>query len=285
MGKQSSIRGGTRGSNLAYGVALARAFGGALLFSLPLIMTRDMWKLGATLDPLRLAQFLLVAFPVLVLLSHYLGFEATLDLREDILDVFVAYGVAVVNAALLLWLIAVIEPDTPLREIVGLVAIQAVPGAIGALLAQSQFGQHMHEVSQEGGMFSSGAYLSELFFMLVGALFLGMNIAPTEEMFVIAYQLSDWHALGLIVITLVVMHAFMYVVEFAGQEAMPEGKTQIGVFFHFTVVGYMIVLATSLYILWTFGSIDGLSLREVLLTMIVLGLPGGLGAAAARLLL
>jgi uncharacterized membrane protein len=47
----------------------------------------------------------------------------------------------------------------------------------------------------------------------------------------------------------------------------------------------MIVLATSLYILWTFGSIDGLSLREVLLTMIVLGLPGGLGAAAARLLL
>ena len=41
---------------------LARAFAGAAIFGLPLLMTMEMWSLGFSLDPLKLALF--AAYPV-----------------------------------------------------------------------------------------------------------------------------------------------------------------------------------------------------------------------------
>ena len=51
----------------AYARDLGRAFGGALLFSLPLLMTMEMWWFGFTLHPARLALFLLAAVQHLAL--------------------------------------------------------------------------------------------------------------------------------------------------------------------------------------------------------------------------
>lgn len=263
-------------------VALARAFGGAVIFSLPLLMTIEMWKLGATLDRWKIAQFLIVALPLLLCLSHYLGFEETFDLKDDLVDVFVAYAVAVITAAGLLWIMALFEMDTPLSEVIGMIAIQAVPGSIGALLAQSQFGMHQSDDERQS---NRAGYFGDLFFMLVGALFLGLNLAPTEEMILIAYKMTDWQALSLVALSLVIMHAFVYVLEFRGQADMPEGRSQGEMFFRYTVVGYALVLLVSLYILWTFGRTDGVSLREILLQMVVLSFPCTVGAAAGRLVL
>lgn len=80
-------------------VALARAFGGALTFSLPVFMTMEMWQLGFVADRLRIALLLVVMIPVLVGLSHYCGFEATFDWIDDLVDAFVAYAVAFAAAA------------------------------------------------------------------------------------------------------------------------------------------------------------------------------------------
>jgi uncharacterized membrane protein len=65
--------------------ALARAFGGALLFALPLLMTMEMWQLGSTMPPLRLALFLGVMFPLLGALAYYAGFEKRLGWRDALL--------------------------------------------------------------------------------------------------------------------------------------------------------------------------------------------------------
>jgi putative integral membrane protein (TIGR02587 family) len=271
-----------RNPNGEFLVGVARAFGGAVIFTLPLLMTMEMWELGATMPPLRLVQFLIVAIPVLVALSHYLGFEETFGLRDDLIDTFVAYAVAFVTAAVLLWSMGLIEPGMPMREVVGMIGIQAVPGSIGALLAQSQFGNKKAEEERLAGR---AGYRGELYFMLLGALFLGLNLAPTEEMILIGYKLNNAQALGLVALSLFVMHAFVYVVQFRGQAKIDYGKTQLSVFFRYTVVGYVIVLITSLYVLWTFGRIDGVSAREVLYTVLVLGFPSAIGAAAARLVL
>ena len=56
------------------------------------------------------------------------------------------------------------------------------------------------------------------------------------------------------------------------------------VLLRFTVVGYALVLIVSLYMLWTFGRIDGTSLFEIVNTVSVLAFPGAIGAAAARLI-
>jgi uncharacterized membrane protein len=51
-----------------------------------------------------------------------------------------------------------------------------------------------------------------------------------------------------------------------------------------TGIGYTIALSISVYILWTFGRTDGLTVAQLVKEMIVLGFPAALGAGAARLL-
>jgi putative integral membrane protein (TIGR02587 family) len=187
----------------------------------------------------------------------------------------------VASAALLL-LFAVIGPGMTFNEIVGKISVQAVPASIGAILAQSQLGVNRKE--EERKKRESG-YVGELFFMTIGALFLGFNLAPTEEMILIGYRISEWHALGLVLVSLAVLHGFVYAMEFQGQAIAEPGTPFWSLFLRFTVVGYAIALLISAYILWTFGRIDGTSPGEMLMAIVVLAFPSSLGAAAARLIL
>ena len=145
--------------------------------------------------PLRLALLLLLVVPLLVGLSHFIGFEDTFGWKDDVVDAFAAYAVGFIAAAPVLLLFGVITSATSAAEIVGKVAVQAVPGSIGALLTQSEFG-----ASGDGSRrkeVRGDTYGGELFFMCVGAVFLSLNVAPTEEMILISYQMTPWHALAL----------------------------------------------------------------------------------------
>ena len=100
--------------------------------------------------------------------------------------------------------------------------------------------------------------------MMIGAVFLAMNPAPTEEIYLIAYKMSDWQIVLLAILSLVVMHAFVYTVGFRGEEDSGEDTGFWSVFLRFTVVGYAISLCVSFYLLWVFGSIDGMSVKQML---------------------
>ncbi|HST35224.1 MAG TPA: DUF2391 family protein, partial [Allosphingosinicella sp.] len=86
-------RGAEAGPNVAYAMGLARAFAGAIIFGLPLLMTMEMWYLGIALHPGRLLVFLTVNFVILVGLSRFGGFERTETLAEDVMDALAACGV------------------------------------------------------------------------------------------------------------------------------------------------------------------------------------------------
>lgn len=262
---------------------LGRAAAGALVFALPMLMTMEMWWLGFYIDRLRLALLLLATLPLLVMLAHFVGFEATFGWREDVRDALVAVALGAVASTAILWLFGVIESGMPAHEITGKVALQTVPASIGALLATSQLGGQGNEpdTDEEG----PGSYAGELFFMAVGALFLSLNVAPTEEMVQIAYRMAPMQELMLALLSLLGMHAFVYALNFRGQEARPEGVGFWAVFLRFSVVGYAIVLLMSLYVLWTFGRLEGIAFPDALSTTIVLAFPGAVGAAGARLLL
>ena len=160
---------------------------------------------------------------------------------------------------------------------VGLVALQAVPGAMGALLARRQLSGAKDGDTDE----DSASYVGELFLMAAGALFLALNVAPTEEMVLIAYKATPFHALGLIVVSLVLLHLIVFRAGFAGQE---EADHPVRAFLHFTLPGYAIALMVSLFVLFIFGRIDGHWLPGMVQNIIVLGFPAAIGAAAARLL-
>ena len=271
-----------RSADRKFFIGLARAFGGGIIFGLPLLMTMEMWMLGATMPSTRLALLVVVWFPLLVALSAVAGFEQTLRLKHDLLDAFVAIAVGAVAAAAVLALLGVIDRETAPVSAVGMITLQALPGSMGALLAVSQFGGEDEEGREEERRDSWGG---EILLMAVGALFLAFNIAPTEEITLLAAKMSPWQSAGTLLVSLVLMHAFVYAVEFSGQASIGAGTPFVSVFVRYTVVGYAIVMALSAYALWSFGRLDGLDPAEMMSLVVALALPGAIGAAAARLLL
>jgi putative integral membrane protein (TIGR02587 family) len=271
-----------------FGVGLARALGGAVVFMLPLLMTMEMWELGFEMPPARLALLLGLAVPLLVGVSYIAGFEETFEVREDIVDAFVALAVAFAAAAGILALFSILRFSMPVGEVVGKVTLQAVPGAIGALLAQSQLrGDDEAEEKQarRSRERRESSYPLQLLTMVVGALFLAFNVAPTDEITHIALQAHPWQLALLAVLSVATMHAFMYGLEFAGQHRAKEGESRWLIFIQYTVVGYALALGVSLYILWTFGRSAGVAFEPLVALTVVLGFPAAIGAAAARLIL
>lgn len=268
--------------NRRFGTGLARACGGAILFCLPLAMTMEMWWIGSSMSRFRLALLIALLVPLLIRLSYHAGFEETFDWKNDVVDAFVAAAVGFVTSGTLLFVCGVLTPELSMDAVVGMVSLQAVPASIGAMLAQSLLGRSDATVDRSK---PAGGYWDELFLMAAGALFVAFNVAPTEEMLLIAYKLATARALALFILSLLLMHAFVYAVEFRGQSEIPEGTPQWQVFVRFTVVGYAIALVISLYMLWTFGRTDGLGLSERVTLSLVLGFPAAIGAAAARLIL
>lgn len=266
-------------------VGLARGGAGALLFSIPMLMTMEMWFLGFYMERERLLLLLVLNVPLLVCMSHRIGFERTTTWRQSARDAIVAYGMGVAASALILLLLGVIKFDMAPREWVGMIALQAVPASIGALLGRSQLSMSEEDDDDGSDESSETSYATELFMMAVGALYLSLNLAPTEEMILLAYKMTVWHALSLLLLSLLLMHGFVYALSFKGSHSLEAGTPVWHAFIRFTLPGYVLALAVSLYTLWTFGRLDDLGTTEALLTVIVLGFPAAIGAAAARLVL
>ncbi len=269
--------------SLKFATGVARAFGGAVLFAFPLLMTMEMWQLGFSMSRVRLALFIALTLPLLFGLSYYSGFEKTETRAEDAQDAFIAFGVGFIAAAAMLALFGMITWDMPLGEIFGKIGVQTVPASIGAIVASKQFHSGGDGENDEEEEEKRASYPGELFLMAAGAIFVAFNVAPTEEMILIAFTMTPWHAVVLALVSVAMLHGFVYTVGFAGQEEKP-GYAGFGLtFLHFTVAGYGIALLVSLYVLWTFERTVDVHFTEVAMMMVVMAFPAALGAAMARL--
>jgi putative integral membrane protein (TIGR02587 family) len=268
-------------ANWTYAKALGRCFAGAILFSLPILMTMEMWWLGFYLEPHRLLQFLAVNFLILVGLSRVSGFEQTGGWWDDAMDAFAAYAVAALWSALILWLMGIVELRMPLSEIVGKIAIQSVPASFGAMLGGKQFG----EGQKSGSERERKTYPGQLFLMAAGAMFVSFSVAPTEEMILISFRMAPIHSIGLLLVSLMLLHAFVYTVGFKGEEKPPGPTSFWSLFVGYSVVGYAIAALVSFYLLWTFGRVEATNATEIVGMVAVLAFPGAIGAALARLVI
>ncbi|KKX27623.1 TIGR02587 family membrane protein [Rhizobiaceae bacterium LC148] len=278
-------------------IGLGRGAAGAMIFGIPMLMTMELWHLGFYIGRSRLLLLLLVNIPLLVLLAHRIGFEQTFTWREAFRDTTIAYAIAIVISAVVLFLLGNITAEMPFSEIIGKIAMQAVPASIGALLGRSQLGAHRDGDEEEDDKAEkkgdhdivpnemSTSYGRELFLMGVGALFLSLNVAPTEEIILISYKMTPLHALALILLSIAIMHGFVYAVAFKGTHELSEETPWWHALFRFTLPGYMVAVLISIYVLWTFQRLDDAALTQVLMSVIVLSFPGAIGAAAARLIL
>jgi putative integral membrane protein (TIGR02587 family) len=272
-------------SNGDFALDVARGFGGAIVFSVPILMTMEMWWLGFHIGGFRLALFLLLIIPVLIGLAFFLGFEETFSDKDGILDAFVAYAIGFVASALMLTLFAVVKTDMSFDEIAGKISLQAIPGAFGAMFAKSILGSNEEGEEEKHKERRSARYDGQLFLMAVGAIFLSMSLASTEEMILIGYQMTSWHAVALALVTLAMMHGFALAHVHGREPAISPHSSFLSIFLRYTIVGYAIALLISAYILWTFGRLDGEGLEDSVKAILVLGFPAAIGASASRLIL
>jgi putative integral membrane protein (TIGR02587 family) len=265
--------------NHSFGVDLAHDFGGAILFSFPLLMTMEMWWLGFYMDRFRLALFLALTFMMVMGLSYFEGGEETFKI--EVLDALVACAAGYTVAAIMLLLFGIIKLGMSADEIIGKISLHAVPCSIGAILARRQL--EVEETKKEKRR--QQGYGAKIFLMGIGAIFLAFQLAPTEEMVLIGHMMTGWHAAALAIVSLGVMQAFIYSTERRQWARTFSASFFWGVFLRFTIVGYALALLLSLYVLWTFGRLEGAAVAEIVMATLVLGFPAALGASVARLIL
>src|SRR5687768_1743188 len=190
-----------------FGVDLAHDFGGAILFSFPLLMTMEMWWLGFYMDRLRLALFLTLAFLMILGISYFEGREETFKI--EVLDALVACATGYTVAAVMLLLFGIIKWGMSADEIIGKIALHAIPCSIGAILARRQL--EIEETRKEKRR--KQEYGAKVFLMGVGAIFLAFQLAPTEEMVLIGHMMTGWHAAALAIVSICIMQAFICSIE------------------------------------------------------------------------
>lgn len=255
---------------------LMRGISGGVILGLPLVYTQEVWVIGASINPLGIVFLLGVTFGVNLLLSRHVGFE---DERATPLeDAVQGLGLSLILSALLLVLLDRVHPDDPLPNLLGVVALTAVPTslgfALGNALAPRGGGEGADRIARAGGQFLVAAG---------GAVVLSLNIAPTEEPVVIASQLGIVRMGFVAMSSLVMSYLIVFFAEFRGREQRTEKGQPFGPFSE-TVLAYLIALVVAGLLLVAFGQSDEID-TTFLGSAVVLAFPASMGAALGRALL
>ncbi|MDQ3803812.1 MAG: TIGR02587 family membrane protein [Acidobacteriota bacterium] len=263
----------------------ARGVAGGLLFSLPLLYTMEVWWAGFTSHPWRLALYVAGTFALLLGYNYYLGLRRDACFSEVVIDSFEEMGLGLLVAFLILWLLGRVALDQPAEEVVGKTTVEAMTVAIGVSVGTSQLGAEGEDEDDKGvGGEGRPHFGGQVVVALCGAVLFAANVAPTEEIVMIAVEISAWRLLGLALLSLALAALILYYSEFAGSKKFVRFDARHDVLVG-TAVTYAVALLASAVILAFFGRFGGQALATCLAQTVVLGVAATLGASAGRLLL
>ena len=270
---------------------VVRAVSGGLLFGVPLLFTMEVWWTGSHTDPIQMLTVLAMLFVPLLILNSTEGFRSSRDvrLRDAAADSVESLAIGVVVTAVVLILLREVTAETPVQVALGKVLYEAVPFCLGIGVARHFLHGGRTGTDSEGEDDSDGdsglsADLADLGATTIGATFVALSIAPTDEVPLIASSMSPAWLLVVIGASLAFSYAIVFVAGFSGQEGRhgQEGPLQHPL--TETIVCYLVALMVAAFLLWMFQR--GLDPASDLLTrVIVLGLPATIGGAAGRLAL
>ncbi|HVG32691.1 MAG TPA: TIGR02587 family membrane protein [Pyrinomonadaceae bacterium] len=274
----------------------ARGIAGGLLFSLPLLYTMEVWWAGFTSHPWRLLLYVVGTYILLIGYNYFGGLRHDTGWADVLIDSVEELGLGLLLSAAMLLVLGRVTFDMPASEFIGKIVIEAMTVAIGVSVGTAQLGGGEDGDTGTGGADSTGKtrageasqhrihFMGQVVIALCGAVLFAANVAPTEEVVLIASEISSWNLLGLALISIALGALILFYSDFAGARRFaPTGGASaiiIG-----TVITYSIALSSSAVILWFFGRFDGMSLIVCLAETVVLGLAATLGASAGRLLL
>ena len=270
---------------------VVRAFSAGMLFGIPLIYTMEVWWVGSTVGPVRMLAVLAVTFLVLVVLNHTGGFRESKDVRivDALRDSVEGLAIALVSVFVVLVILREIDGGTALREGLGKVVYEATPFAFGVGLARHFLRKGRTEGDDDddeegGGGKEMNPTIVDLGVTLLGSVFVAFNIAPTDEVPMIAAAVSPiWQAV-LIVATLVISYCIVFEAGFSDEKKRRQHPGIIQDPLTETAVCYLVALVASGAMLVFFDRLRlDQPLFDVLGQVVVLGLPAAVGGAAGRL--
>jgi putative integral membrane protein (TIGR02587 family) len=278
-------------------VDLVRAVSGGMLFGIPLLYTMEVWWIGSETQPARMAGVLLLTFVPVFLLTRTAGFRSVKDIRwrDAAMDSVETVAIALLSVAVLLVLLREVTASTPLEEALGKIVYEATPFAIGSAIAQHVLRRGRAQGDDADGSSSSSsssskgdddlhATVKDMGATVIGSIFVAFNVAPTDEVPMLAAAMPPAWLLAVMAASLVISYCIVFVAGFSDQE---HRRSQQGVLQHpvtETVVSYLISLGTAAVMLWFFQRVSGQDPYDLTLAyVVVLGLPAAVGAAAGRL--
>lgn len=267
-----------------------RGFSGGMLFGVPLLYTMEVWWVGGHTTPMQMFVVLLLTFGVVLLLNVTGGFRG----RDEhgapavVQDSMEALAIGLVSSAVVLTTLREIGPGVPAQVALGKIVYEAMPFAIGVSLARHFL--KGGRVDPDGEQGSSGsaptvnATVADLGAAAVGAMFVALNIAPTEEVPMLTAAMRPLGVMAVVALSLGVTYLIVFSAGFGDVEAR---RQQQGVLQHpwtETLASYLVALVVAGVLLTVFQQFDGREpWADMLAQTVVLGLPAAVGGAAGRL--
>ena len=280
--ERAGARPPTRESLEEYG----RGIAGGLLFSLPLLYTMEMWQFGPSAHPSRLLIYVAATFILLLGYNRFAGLRYDASWSEIFIDSVEEIGIGLVLSALVLTFLGRLDQTMTLSELTGKVVLTAMTVAIGVSVGTSQLGGSTEEDSgsfedaTESGPPGIGQHLVLAF---IGAVLIGGNIAPTEEVLLLGVEVASVKLLGVIGASLVLAAIILFYSSFRNTEGVGDGGLVLVM--RRTVVTYAVALCAAALVLWFFDRFSGISSIHSVSQVVVLGGATTLGASAGKLLI
>jgi putative integral membrane protein (TIGR02587 family) len=267
---------------------LVRGTCGGFLFGIPLIYTMEVWWIGSLAKPRLMVIAIALMFIVVFLLNCTEGFRKRRNkwrIDEAAIDTLEAMAIGFVCSAFMLWLLQEITPETSLKESLGKIVFEGVPFTLGVALA-NQFLQEGNERKGNSKHHQNGwqTTFADLGATLIGAIVIAFNIAPTDEVPMLAAAISPPWLLALMAASLIISYAIVFQAGFSDQQ---KRRQQKGIFqrpLSETTISYLVSLLASGLMLFFFQKVTFADPWMMWLGhTLVLGLPATIGGAAGRL--
>ncbi|MEA5598605.1 TIGR02587 family membrane protein [Rivularia sp. UHCC 0363] len=271
---------------------IVRGVCGGFLFGIPLLYTMEVWWIGSSATPMMMLVALVLTFIVIYLLMRTEGFRKPKRFSrryQSLTETVEAMGIGLICSAFVLLLLQEISWGVSLKEALGKIIYESVPFSLGVALANQLLGENGNNppdnrTSRQDDAVDDNATFSDLSATLIGAIVIGFNIAPTDEVAMLAAAVSPPWLLAIIATSLLISYGVVFQAGFSAQDKRRQHK---GIFqkpFSETMICYLISLIAAAIMLGFFQKLTWDDSWTIWLEhTLILGLPATIGGAAGRL--
>ncbi len=267
---------------------------GGFLFGTPLLYTMEVWWIGSLAKPQLMMMAIALMFIVVFLLNQTEGFRKrryNWQIQQAAMDTVEAMAIGIACSAFILLLLRELTLETSLRESLGKIIFESVPFTLGVALTNQFLGDtrngNGNEETDDATKKNESeidATLADISATLIGAIVIAFNIAPTDEITMLAAAASPLWELAIIAASLLISYGIVFQAGFSDQR---KRRQQKGIFQRpssETIMSYLVSLLAGAFMLWFFQKLTFSDPWTMWLDhVLMLGLPATIGGAAGRL--